>query len=208
MIQVKNMFKSYGTLTVLSDASFSLGRGQKAALVGLNGTGKTTLLKILAGLEIPDAGVVGINRNACIGYLPQDTSLTGDETISDYLRRVTGIEALEVELGKLIEHLDDSAVAKRYGDLHETFERLNGYEFDRRMEIMLSGFGLDTVKLGHKLTDLSSGQKSKVALAGILLKGVDLLLLDEPTNNLDLPALIWLEDFLQKNRSRMHCGFP
>lgn len=164
MLQARHIQKSYGNLTVLADVSFSLSRGQKVALVGDNGTGKTTILKIIAGLVEPDAGKIELAKNACIGYLPQDTSLVGDETIGAYLRRIAGVDAPE-----------------------------------HRIKVMLAGFGLENVGIDHRLSDLSSGQKSKVALAGILLKGVDLLLLDEPTNNLDLPALIWLEDFLRKS---------
>ena len=201
MIKVKNLQKRYGTLAVISDISFSIGRGEKVALVGHNGTGKTTLLKIMAGIEEPDAGVVEISRNACIGYLPQDSSLFGNETISEYLRRISGVDVIEEELKKIAIDLSDSVIAERYSELHETYERLEGYAFDRRMEITLSGFGLNNVGLNHKVSDLSSGQKSKVALAGILLKGVDVLLLDEPTNNLDLPALIWLENFLQETKA-------
>ncbi len=198
MIKAKNLHKNYGSLTVLSNISFSLERGQEAALVGNNGTGKTTLLRILAGLEEIDAGTLEIAQNTCIGYLPQDTSLSGNEKISTYLRRITGIDVLEKKLEELSNSLNDHTKTKQYVDVQEKYDHLDGYAFDRRMDIMLSGFGLESVGLEHKLSDLSSGQKSKVALMGILLKGVDLLLLDEPTNNLDLPALIWLEDFLRK----------
>jgi len=200
MLKAKKIQKSYGSLTVLSDISFSLSQGQKVALVGYNGTGKTTLLKIIAGLEEADAGTLEIDRDICVGYLPQDTNLSGGETISDYLRRVVGIDVLENQIQKLLENLEDPAKAEQYSAAYAEFEHLDGYNFTRRMEVMISGFGLD-VDLNQKLTDLSSGQKSKVTLAGILLKGVDLLLLDEPTNNLDLPALIWLEDFLQKSEA-------
>src|SRR3989338_8646259 len=199
MIKAKKLQKSYGSLSVLADISFSLMRGQKVALVGNNGTGKTTLLKIVAGLEESDAGILEIAQDVCIGYLPQDTSLSGDETIFAYLRRIVGVDVLEREIEELSAHLNDPVKAKRYGDVYEKYEHLDGYAFNRRIEVMLSGFGLENVGSENRLSDLSSGQKSKVALAGILLKGVDLLLLDEPTNNLDLPALIWLEDFLRKS---------
>ena len=199
VIRVTNLQKSYGAIPVLCDISFFLGKGQKVALVGGNGTGKTTLLKILAGLEDLDGGEVEIAEGTCIGYLPQDTSLSGDETIAAYFRRITGIEALERELENLSGNLEDAASAKKYGDLHEKYTHLDGYSFEHRMKVVLAGFGFENIDLEHRLSNLSSGQKSKVALAGILLKGVDLLLLDEPTNNLDLPALIWLEDFLQKS---------
>lgn len=199
MIKVQKLQKNYGTLSVLSDISFSLEQGQKVALVGNNGTGKTTLLKIVAGLEEFDGGKVEIARNACIGYLPQDTSLTESKSIMDYLRDVSGIGILEKEIEDLSTKLSDSKKAKRYDEAQREYEHLGGYSFVHKTEVILSGFGLENVELNRSLSSLSSGQKSKVVLAGILLKGVDVLLLDEPTNNLDLPALIWLEDFLKKS---------
>jgi ATPase subunit of ABC transporter with duplicated ATPase domains len=201
MIQAKNIQKDYGSMTVLADMSFSLVRGQKVALVGDNGIGKTTLLKIIAGLEDMDAGSLEITSTTCIGYLPQDTSLIEDETVEQYLTRIAGIDVLERKLESLAGHLTDETKLKEYGDLHDQYERLSGYTFEHRMKVMLAGFGLDSIGLSNSLSNLSSGQKSKVALAGILLKGVDLLLLDEPTNNLDLPALIWLEDFIRKSEA-------
>jgi len=199
MIQAKHIQKSYGTLTVLENVSFSLTRGQKVALVGDNGVGKTTILKIIAGILEPDSGEIDLAKNTCIGYLPQDTSLVGNETIGMYLRHFTGIDVIKREMETLSLHLDDKAMADDYGDAVEQYERLGGYTFEHRINVMLAGFGLDETWINHSLSNLSSGQKSKVVLAGILLKGVDLLLLDEPTNNLDLPALIWLEDFLRKS---------
>lgn len=201
MIKAQKIQKSYGSLLVLSDVSFSLGRGQKAALVGRNGTGKTTLLKIVAGLEEPDAGKIVIARDVCIGYLPQDTNFLGNESIMDYLRQVSGIDALEKEMETLSVDLNNPENAKSYDKVQSKYEHLGGYSFAHKVEVMLSGFGFEDVPLDRYVSNLSSGQKSKVVLAGILLKGVDLLLLDEPTNNLDLPALIWLEDFLQKSEA-------
>ncbi len=201
MLKVKDIYKSYGSLNVLSSVSFFLEQGQKVALVGPNGVGKTTLLRILAGLEESDAGKIEISKNARIGYLSQDTSLVGKETIIDYLRRTTGIDLLEKKMEELLPNIDDPTIAHKYYDAQEQYQHLDGYSFSHRAEVILSGFGLDGVGIDRNLSELSSGQKNKVALTGILLRGVDLLLLDEPTNNLDLPALIWLEDFLQKSEA-------
>lgn len=201
MIQVKNIQKSYGLITILADISFSLGKGQKVALVGDNGIGKTTLLKIIAGLEEIDSGSLELSSTAYIGYLPQDTSLVKDETVEQYLRREVGIDVIKQKLESLSEHLQDKTKTEEYSIIHEQYERLGGYAFEHRMKVMKTGFGLDSIALDCSLLNLSSGQKSKVVLIGILLKGVDLLLLDEPTNNLDLPALIWLEGFLKKSEA-------
>ena len=185
-IKADKIHKAYGTITVLEDISFSLERGQKAGLIGYNGTGKTTLLKILAGLVEPDAGEVTVRKGAVIGYMPQDTSLVSDETIRDYVRRVSGMATLEEQMEKSSEAMAE-------------YERRDGYTFYHRLDVMLAGFGLTDVSSDRPINSLSSGQKSKVFMAGVLLSDPDILLLDEPTNNLDLPALIWLEDFLQRS---------
>jgi ATPase subunit of ABC transporter with duplicated ATPase domains len=166
LVTAKNLRKSYGQLVVLDGVSFALERGQKVALVGGNGTGKTTLLKMIAGAEETEVGSLTLAKNARVAYFQQDLSLLPNQSIAAYLQEAAGADIPP-----------------------------------HRMEAMLAGFGLESLALERDLATLSSGQKSKVALAGILLQEADLLLLDEPTNNLDLPALIWLEDFLQKTKA-------
>lgn len=175
--------KVYGTTTVLDDISFVLDKGQKIGLIGYNGTGKSTLLKILAGEVLADAGEITTRSGLRIGYVPQDTSLVSDESITDYIRRVSGMADLEERMGS-----DPSAL--------DAYDRRNGYDFYHRLEIMLSGFGLADLPTAHPINQLSSGQKSKVFIVAMLLSDPDVFLMDEPTNNLDLPALVWLEDFL------------
>lgn len=185
-LKVEHIRKSYGTMTVLEDVSFSLGKGQKVGLVGNNGIGKTTLLKILAGVVEPDGGVLSLRRGLVVGHMPQDTSLVTSESVNVYLRRVSGIGVLEA-------HLAGSPEAQ------QEYERRDGYTFDHRVDVALAGFGLRDVTSDRPINSLSSGQKSKIFMAGVLLADPDVLLLDEPTNNLDLPALIWLEDFLVRS---------
>lgn len=182
-IKAENIQKAYDAITILNDISFSLEKGQKVGLVGNNGTGKSTLLKILVG-EVPaDSGQIIKRRGLVIGYMPQDTRLNTKETIRDYLRRISGIAELESCFASVPDAIDE-------------YERRNGYVFDHRLEMILAGFGLQNAQVDRPVSELSSGQKSKVFMAGVLLSDPDVLLLDEPTNNLDLPALIWLENFL------------
>ncbi len=187
-IKADKIRKSYGATIVLDDVSFTLEKGQKVGLVGYNGTGKTTLLKILARLVEPDSGEVVTRRNAIVRYLPQDTSLVSDEAIRDYVRGVSGIGDLEEQM-----ETSQEAMAE--------YERRDGYSFYHRLDITLAGFGLVNVPSDRQINQLSSGQRSKVFMAGVLLSDPDILLLDEPTNNLDLPALIWLEDFLMRSEA-------
>ena len=187
-LKAEHIQKMYGMITVLEDVSFSLEKGQKVGLIGDNGTGKTTLLKILAGIVEPDGGIVAVRKGSVISYMPQDTSLVTDETVRNYLRRVSGIGALEERL----EHSPESLAE---------YERRNGYAFDHRADVVLAGFGLREILSDRRINSLSSGQKSKVFMAGVLLSDPDILLLDEPTNNLDLPALIWLENFLMRSET-------
>lgn len=168
MLKVKNVTKYYGEETVLNKISFTLEREHKVALVGFNGTGKTTLLKILSGEVMPEIGQINFNKNIVVGSLPQDPDMYNNTNVLSFIEEYVG-ESDEL--------------------------------FYRNIEIMFAGFGLDSNIKKNNIGDLSSGQKTKVFLTALLLKKVDLMLLDEPTNNLDLPALIWLEDFLQKTKS-------
>ncbi|MBU1092421.1 ATP-binding cassette domain-containing protein [Patescibacteria group bacterium] len=185
-LKIDHIQKSYGPVTVIDDVSFTVDKDQKIGLVGNNGSGKSTLLKILAGIIEPDKGRITTRKGLRIGYMPQDANLASDETIRHYLRRVSGIEDLESRLETSPEAVDQ-------------YESRDGYAFESRMQFTLTGFGLNKINSDRPINTLSSGQKSKVLMAGVLLSDAELLLLDEPTNNLDLPALIWLEDFLSRS---------
>ncbi|MBI2984708.1 MAG: ABC-F family ATP-binding cassette domain-containing protein [Candidatus Kerfeldbacteria bacterium] len=189
-LRTEHIQKMYGIKTVLDDITFSLSQGQKVGLVGNNGSGKSTLLKILAGEIEADAGEVTRRQGLVVGYLPQDTSLVSDESVRQYVHRISGMQSLEQR-------------ASQSSDAMAEFEHRQGYSFEHRMQYTLAGLGLDQAAADRPIYTLSSGQKSKVFMAGVLLSDPDVLLLDEPTNNLDLLALIWLETFLE--RSRMAC---
>lgn len=201
MLTLKDVRKRYGTERVLEKVSFSVGEGQKVALVGLNGSGKSTLLKIIAGLETPDRGTVVMPNRLLIGYLPQEAIAESDATLMSYLRQVAGLETLEKEMAALEPRLDLPTALEQYELLRTEYERLGGYDFARVSSRILEGLLLGDIDPERPVSKLSGGEKRKVALAGVLLSGVDLLLLDEPTNNLDLPALVWLERYLNRSRA-------
>jgi len=148
-IKTDHIHKEYGPVIVLDDISFSLEKGIKVGLVGANGSGKSTLLKILAGEVEPDSGAVTSRKGVVVGYMPQDTSIAGTESVQEYIRRVSGFTQLEEDMGKSPEALNE-------------YERREGYTFYNRMEAMLDGFGLAGVTQ-QSLDTLSSGQKSKVS---------------------------------------------
>lgn len=211
MLTLKNIRKTFGTRRILDKVSFSLGEGQKAALIGQNGVGKSTLLKIIAGLEPNEKGDLLIPNRALIGYLPQEVSpngaqmrdgragALGDETLFQYLRRMAGLNELEAEMQHLEARLDEGEVLARYEIVTDEYRRLGGYDFEHRVRHILDGLLLSRISFDQPLMKLSGGEKRKVALAGVLLRGVDILLLDEPTNNLDLPALLWLERYIERS---------
>ncbi|MBU3942750.1 ATP-binding cassette domain-containing protein, partial [Patescibacteria group bacterium] len=198
VIKVNNISKTFEGKIILADVSFSLGKNQKAALVGLNGVGKSTLLKIIAGSEKADSGAVEIAYNIRVGYLSQEIIFEEEETVQSYLKKISGLDKIESRMKEIEAKLNDPKLLEEYGNLQNEFTRMEGYSFDHRAKVILEGFGLKDIDSNRSLSELSGGQKSKVALAGILLKGFDILLLDEPTNNLDLPALIWLEQYINK----------
>lgn len=201
MLTLKNVRKNFGTRRILDKVSFGLGEGQKVALVGQNGVGKSTVLKIAAGLESFDKGDRFIPNRCLVGYLPQETVVLPNETLIEYLRRMAGLAELEKEMKRLEKNLDEEKILEEYELVTADYERLGGYDFERRAMRVLEGLFLSHVGLSRPLAELSGGEKRKAALAGVLLRGVDVLLLDEPTNNLDLPALLWLENFLRRSKA-------
>ena len=200
MLQVHHICKSYGFETILSEVSFTLSRGERLGLIGPNGSGKTTLLRILAGVEQPDTGTVLYSPPALrLGYLPQGFSGTPAETLGSYLARTTGdSKSLEAELAILAESL---ALDPRQAALQERYDRVLAqlqwiYSNERSSAELLAGLGLGEIPPESPVSALSGGQKTRLALAGLLSSQPQVLLLDEPTNHLDITMLEWLEDWL------------
>ena len=212
MLEAKNISKSYHSRDIISNISLKLHKGQKIALIGPNGVGKSTLLKILAGIEEPDTGSIEVQSNMRIVYLPQELKLDSNQTVSEYIKKATGIEELEQRMKQLEESLDTAEKIEEYGEVQEKFTNIDGYNFNHRMEVLLEGFGLRGDFLNRSINSLSGGQKAKVSISALLLQNADFYLLDEPTNNLDLSAIIWLETFLSNAQSgflivsqKFHC---
>lgn len=199
MLTLKNIRKRYGTEHILNKVSFSVGARQKIALVGLNGAGKSTLLKIIAGMETPEQGEILKPSRALVGYLPQEAQAESDETLGNYLRRIAGLTDLEKEMKTLERFLTEPKKLEQYELLQQEYARLGGDNFTRKAKSILDGLCLAHIGFDRQAAQLSGGEKRKAALAGVLLRGVDILLLDEPTNNLDLRALIWLENYLKRS---------
>ena len=202
-IELNNIKKNYGLKNVLDGVSFEIKTGEKIALIGDNGSGKSTILKIISGEEKADSGKVNIRKEAEIGYLKQVYPNENDSiVVEEYLKRsfkkyfdmekrLKELEALMLDENQNIENL-----IKRYGRLQEEYITLGGYELEEKFKKICSGFKFKTEFLNKKYNTLSGGEKTIVNLATILLKNPDVLLLDEPTNHLDIETLEWLEKFL------------
>ncbi len=197
MIKVRGLSKSYPSKIILHDINFDLNPNDKVGLVGINGVGKSTLLKILAGKETYDEGEIDKKPNINIGYLPQEVKFHDlERTIEEFVYDFVGIKKLADEMAALEKDLEKEANLQRYAEVQEQFLALDGYNFDYKLDYVLNGLGFDAQKRKVKLKEISGGEKSKVLLGGVLLKGADLLLLDEPTNNLDLRSIVWLEEYI------------
>lgn len=205
MLRVEDVSKSYNGKDVLNNISFSLDEGEKAGIIGLNGIGKTTLLKIIAGDEKPDSGKIIRDKNSLVGYFKQEFKISEeDRDIISFIKNFIGIDVIEKQMNEAEKAMKtDESKIQEFCDLQEEYMRLDGYNIDYKLDQILSGLGLDNTIKEKKISELSGGQKEKVMLAAILLKGTDLLLLDEPTNNLDIKSMNWLEKYLKNNNSPM-----
>ena len=160
--------------------------------------GKSTLMRIIAGTEMADDGEVEIEHPELVGYLRQEFKIEEEnETITSFIKKEIGIEKIESELKSLEDTMgEDIEKIEKYCDLQQKYALLDGYNFEYKLNTILNGLGLGEKFKGKKISELSGGQKSKVMLALVLLKGAELILLDEPTNNLDLKSIKWLEKYL------------
>lgn len=198
-----NLNKAFGEQIIVKDGSFHIEEHEKAALIGLNGAGKSTILKMIMG-ELPvDSGEIILAKGKTIGYLSQHQKLESGNTIyeevktakSDIIALENQIRSIELEL----KHLTGEELEKRlqtYHHLTASFERANGYAYESEITGVLKGLGFSEEDFGKSVDTLSGGQKTRVSLGKLLLTKPDILLLDEPTNHLDLNSIAWLETYL------------
>ena len=203
LINTTNLSRSFGATDIFSDLSLSIPNRARIAIVGPNGIGKTTLLRILVGRDEPSSGDVRRARGIKIGYLPQESSIEGSHTLWDEcLLALTALRDMEAELASLEADMSDprqtEEILNRYGPMQEEFERLGGYVYETRIRQTLSGLGFQKADFYRPIPQLSGGQRTRAVLARLLLSDPDLLILDEPTNHLDISAVEWLEGYLSQ----------
>ena len=205
MLQLVGIARRFGPQVLFEGLDWMIPPGSRLGLVGPNGVGKTTLLRLLAGLDLPDGGEVSKSIGFGVGYLPQEVetvadgpvlavALEGFGEIVDLERRIERLGAEMASLAPGTQELERATTL--YGELRHRFEVLGGDRIEARARAILTGLGVPATSFDRPLTELSGGWRMRVALARLLLGRPDLLLLDEPTNHLDLEAIDWLEGFL------------
>jgi ATP-binding cassette subfamily F protein 3 len=205
MLSLQNAGKRFGPRVLFLEANWLIRNNEKTALVGANGTGKSTLMKVLAGMESLDYGTLEQTKGISIGYLPQEgLSLSGRTIFEECLTVFDELREIEVEIERLtgqLSELDHESVeyqsaAERYSLLQDRFHALDGYALDAQVGSVLTGLGFTKEDWTRQTGEFSGGWQMRIALAKLLLAKPNLLLLDEPTNHLDLETRNWLEDYL------------
>ncbi|WP_314048730.1 ABC-F family ATP-binding cassette domain-containing protein [Peptostreptococcus stomatis] len=210
MLSCNKVSKTFGVETILENISFSVNEGDKIGIVGVNGTGKTTLFKVITGILPHDRGEIFTSKNCRLGYLEQNTNFYSEKTIydevvsvfSDLIGAEEELRSLEHQIAILSDKGGSSGDQLKktmdiYGKKYEEFEKNNGYAYKSEVRGTLKGLGFSDEEMDKPVNVLSGGEKTRVLLAKLLLSKPSLLLLDEPTNHLDADAIEWLEGFLR-----------
>jgi ATP-binding cassette subfamily F protein 3 len=200
LITTSNLTKSYGATDIFTNLTLSIDKGSRLGIVGPNGVGKTTLLRILAGEDDSSSGSVVRSRGVRSGYLSQEADFQMEGTLWEACHSVfEDLIKQQRELHRLEELMATQPdVIEQYGKLQEDFERRGGYTYETRIKQVLTGLGFDASDYAMSLDHLSGGQRTRAFLARLLLSNPDVLLLDEPTNHLDIRAVEWLEGYLNQ----------
>lgn len=203
LLTASNLTKSYGANDIFSGVSVEIPRHARIGIVGANGIGKTTLLKILLGEELPTEGKIHRAQGLKIGYLPQEAMQVSSRSLwQESLLPFNYLLEMQADLAALAEEMSQAAgnnlLLSKWGNLQSLFEHQGGYTYENRIRQVLGGLGFSQADYHRSLQQFSGGERTRAMLACLLLSSPDLLLLDEPTNHLDIEAIEWLEDYLGK----------
>jgi len=208
LVSLQDISKAFGPQTVLDGVSLQIEEDERLGLIGANGTGKSTLLKIIIGEVEPDGGIAQRKKGVTVSYVRQDPDFSAHGTLFDYVRTAfddlqriqNELQSLEADLHGLPDGEEHNRVAHRVAELHDQFTSRGGYQYTSRIEEVLHGLGFPESSFHRTAAKLSGGERTRAAIAHAILSEPDLLLLDEPTNHLDMDATRWLESYLQKCR--------
>ncbi|MBQ6202843.1 MAG: ABC-F family ATP-binding cassette domain-containing protein [Prevotella sp.] len=211
MISVEGLKVEFGVKPLFHDASFVINQRDRIALVGKNGAGKSTMLKILCGIQKPTAGVVSVPNDTTMGYLPQVMKLVDDTTVreearkafADHTKMAERLERMNRELSERTDYESSEYMdlVERYTEAHERYQMMGAEGYEAEIERTLAGLGFERTDFERPTSEFSGGWRMRIELAKILLRKPDVLLLDEPTNHLDIESIQWLEQFLAMSSS-------
>ncbi len=213
MISVDQLNVEFGTRPLFHDVSYVINDRDRIALVGKNGAGKSTMLKIICGMQKPTSGTIGIPNECEIGYLPQVMKLSDDTTVIEETRKAfSGRNKMQAELKKMEQEMADRTdydsesymqLVERFTQEHERYQLMGGDNYEADIERTLTGLGFDRTDFDRPTREFSGGWRMRIELAKILLRKPDVLLLDEPTNHLDIESIQWLEQFIMNSQAAL-----
>ena len=203
VVSAKDLTKAYGTDVILDKVSFHINKGDRVGIIGINGAGKSTLLKMLTGEMSYESGDYFISGDTRIGYLKQDGEFQSENTVIEEVNRIFDrFPKMEQDMERLLQQIEsqempDTALLEKYDAMQEEYKQQGGYTYKSEITGILSSMAFGEESYNKKISSLSGGERTRLALACLLLKKPDILFLDEPTNHLDIGTLKWLEQYLK-----------